>query len=98
MSGRNRIIDAEHIGGRTLRLTFSDGTVREVDLAGLLTGVLASLDDDKVFGSVTVDEVAGTVAWPNGIDLDPEVLHGDADPATGPSPTLIREYKLERSS
>jgi hypothetical protein len=22
------------------------------------------------------------VAWPNGVDLDPVVLHGDAEPAT----------------
>ncbi len=81
-----------------LRLTFSDSTVREVDLADLLTGVLASLDDDEVFGAATVDRVAGTIAWPNGIELDPDVLRGDAVPATGPAPTLLREYKLERSS
>jgi hypothetical protein len=29
------------------------------------------------FASVAVDPVAGTVAWPNGIDLDPDTLHGD---------------------
>ncbi len=98
MSARSRITDVEHITDRALRLTFSDGTVREIDLGDLLTGLLASLDDDEVFGSVTVDDVAGTIAWPNGIDLDPDVLRGVAVPATGPAPALLREYRLERST
>jgi hypothetical protein len=31
--------------------------------------------------TVSVDEEMGTVAWPNGADLDPLVLHGDFEPA-----------------
>jgi hypothetical protein len=30
---------------------------------------------------VRVDDELGTVAWPNGADLDPLVLHGDFEPA-----------------
>lgn len=45
----------------------------------------------------TIDPVAGTVSWPNGIDLDPDVLHGDRAAASGQEPlanpeNLIRSF------
>jgi hypothetical protein len=90
-----RITDAEYLGGLKLRLTFSDGLVRELDFADRLSeGVLAALNDPAVFSLATVDPVAGTVAWPNGIDLDPDVLHGDHAPAAGEAPVVLAEYQL----
>jgi hypothetical protein len=60
-----------------LRLTFADGVQRDVDLADELWGpVFEPLRDPDFFAQVTVDH--GTVVWPNGVDLDPVVLHGDA--------------------
>jgi hypothetical protein len=47
-----------------------------------------------VFSLVAVDPVAGTVVWPNGVDLDPDVLHGDQTPATGDAPVVLAEYQL----
>jgi hypothetical protein len=59
-----------------LRLTFDDGTTRDVDLADSLWGpVFEPLKDPAFFARVFVDH--GTVCWPNGVDLDPLVLHGD---------------------
>lgn len=90
-----RVVTAEHLGGLRLRLTFSDGLVRELDFAGALEGgVLESLNDPEVFSSVRVDRLAGTVSWPNGVDLDPDVLHGDHPPASGTGPTVVAEYRL----
>lgn len=90
-----RVVSVEHLGGFRLRVTFSDQLVRELDFEGVLTGgVFADLEDEEVFGQVGVDEVAGTVCWPNGVDLDPDVLHGDFEPATGAGPRLLREYHL----
>jgi len=40
------------------------------------------LKGPKYFAKVIVDH--GTVAWPNGLDLDPLVLHGDFEPAPRP--------------
>jgi hypothetical protein len=90
-----RITEVEPIGGYGVRLTFTDGMVRELDLEPLLTlGVLADLRAPELFARVHVDPVAGTIAWPNGVDLDPDVLHGDYEPAQGPGPRLLKEYRL----
>ena len=64
-----RVTEVEHLGARTLRVVFSDGLVRELDFAGALPGVLATLDEDITFAGATVDSTAGTVCWPNGHKL-----------------------------
>lgn len=92
-----QVTDVEHVGGRVLRETFSDDLVREPDFASSLVGVLATIDDDETFADARVDSVAGTVSWPNGIDLDPDVLHGDQQYASNVQPHLRREYRLQQS-
>ncbi len=47
-----------------------------------------------MFAQVSVDTVAGTIQWPNGVDLDPDVLHGDPAPATGDGPVVLKEFHL----
>jgi hypothetical protein len=70
-----------------LRLSFEDGSEGEVDVAAIVPfeGVFAPLRDPAVFAAVRVDAELGTVVWPNGADLDPEILHARAlglrDPA-----------------
>ena len=62
-----------------LRLLFTDGTAGDVDFsAEQWTGVLAPLNDADYFGQVTVDAEAGTLVWPNDIDLAPEPLYEQA--------------------
>jgi hypothetical protein len=64
-----------------LRLTFDDGLVRDIDLGDELWGpMFEPLRDPAFFAQAFVDH--GTVTWPNGVDLDPLVLHGDFQPAT----------------
>jgi hypothetical protein len=85
---RTTITQAEPLHGRWIRLTFADGAVHEIDLAGLLQagGVFASIrDDPQLFQAVTLNREFGTVEWPGGIDLDPDVLRGDQAPASGPA-------------
>ena len=68
-----------------LRIEAADGSVREVDLSDELWGpVFEPLRDPEVFRQVRVDEELGTVVWPNGADLDPDVLTGYAEPARSP--------------
>jgi len=89
-----RVVAVEPLDGLSLRVRFSDGIERDLDLAPMLTsGVLQALRDPEVFAAVSVDRVAGTLTWPNEIDLDPDVLHGDADPLDGRGPRVIAERR-----
>ena len=97
MTALARVTAVEHLGARLLRVTFSDGLVRELDFIDALPGVLATIDDDEVFAEVAVDSVAGTISWPNGIDLDPDVLHGDDASASAIQPSVTREYRLQQT-
>jgi len=90
-----RVNHVEHLGARTVKVTFDDGLVREFDFDGVLGGVLSAVDDET-FSRVSVDPVAGTICWPNGVDLDPDVLHGDQEAATADGPRVLREYHLTR--
>jgi Protein of unknown function (DUF2442) len=95
MSRLARIADVEPLGDYRLRLTFSDGLVRELDFAAVLVGeIFEPLQDPAYFARVQVDRVTGTIQWPNGTDLDPDVLHGDHPPASGHAAALLREYRL----
>jgi hypothetical protein len=78
-----RVTSVDVLGHYKLRLGFSDGSTRDVDLTGELHGpVFEPLADPDYFAQVQVDEQLGTVVWPNGADLDPLVLHGDFEPAS----------------
>lgn len=62
-------------------MAFDDGVLREVNLADELWGpMFEPLTDPVFFAQVAVEH--GTVVWPNGLDLDPVVLHGDFEPTT----------------
>ena len=69
----------EVVGDFRLRLTFEDGTVGDVDFATReWRGILEPLSDATYFARVRVDPEAGTIAWPNGVDLAPEPLYEEA--------------------
>jgi hypothetical protein len=86
-----RVTAVKPLGGYRLRVGFSDGSSREVDLESELWGpVFEPLRDPALFRQVAVDDELGTVVWPNGADLDPDVLHGDHAPAKdAPRATMV---------
>ena len=71
------IVDVKPLGEYRLYLRFEDGAEGIVDLAEHLAfrGVFEPLRDPAYFARVRVDSELGTIAWPNGADLDPYVLH-----------------------
>jgi hypothetical protein len=71
------------LAGFVVRLEFTDGTVREVDLEKYLRGpIFEPLRSDPArFREVRVEPGAGTISWPNGADIDPDVLFHDLPPA-----------------
>lgn len=79
------VTDVRIAAERTVELTFADGSTRVVDLEPYLWGPVFEgiAKDDSLFAQVMVDPELGTITWPNGITLDPDVLHGDYE-ATEP--------------
>jgi hypothetical protein len=68
---------------------FADGEVRDVDIAPLLgSAIFEALRDPSIFGQVSVDEYGETIVWPNGADLDPDVVYGTEASATRPAPRV----------
>jgi len=56
-----------------------------VDLSDALWGPMTEpLRDPEYFRLVRVDSELRTIVWPNGFDLDPDVLHGDYEPESAP--------------
>jgi Protein of unknown function (DUF2442) len=68
----------EVIEGHVVHLGFKDGSERTVDLEPYLRGPVFERvrTDPGFFASVRVDGDAGTIVWPNGADLAPDVLYG----------------------
>jgi hypothetical protein len=79
-----RIREVEVLGDFRLKLTLSDGSVVKRDVSRLLIGpIFDSLRKDvSLFARVRAE--GGTVVWPNGADLCPDVLiWGGAPPEEG---------------
>jgi hypothetical protein len=95
MGSLPRVVQVEHLGVLRLRLTFTDGIVKELDFEDVFSGsFFDQLREPAYCSQVAIDPITGTVTWPNGIDFDPDVLHGDHPPATGKGPRLISEHHL----
>jgi hypothetical protein len=83
-----RVKSVQVLGGFQVRLVFTDGSARTVDLAPYLKGPLFEpLKDPAKFREVRVDPELETLVWPNGADICPDVLfHGriPASPESAP--------------
>jgi hypothetical protein len=61
-----------------LELTFSDGKRGIVDLKSRIAGkggLYQALEDLEFFRKVSVNSDLGTVVWPNGVDICPDLLY-----------------------
>ena len=64
--------------GYRLELLFSDGLRGVVDLTSRVVGrggMFRPLEDPAFFRQVRVDAELGTIVWPNGVDICPDLLH-----------------------
>lgn len=81
-----KITAVQPLDGYWLRLTFSDGAIKDVDVSAVVLrgGVFAAVRDQReVFEQVRVNPDSRTIEWPGEVDLDPEVLYGRYEPASG---------------
>jgi len=65
-----------------VHVVFTDGSAREIDLDPYLRGPIFEpiRRNRKLFVSVYVDPDSETLTWPNGADIDPDVLYYDGNP------------------
>jgi hypothetical protein len=76
------------LDGYTVRVCFSDGLVKEIDLAPYLRGpIFAAVREPALFRQVQIAD--GAISWPNGADIDTQVLRYGLTPAS---------WEQERSS
>jgi hypothetical protein len=78
-----RIRSARPLDGMRVELCLTDGSTRTVDLTRYLRGPVFERirHDPEVFRALRVDPKLGTIVWPNGADIDPDVLVLGLDPA-----------------
>ena len=76
-----RIQCVEPREGFMVNIHFTDGSQREMNLEPYLHGPIFEplRNDAALFRSMRVEE--GTITWPNGADIDPDVLYYGLIPA-----------------
>ena len=81
------IVEAVPLEDYRLQLRFEDDTFGVVDVSKCVsfTGVFAPLRDPAHFATAQVNAELGTVCWPCGADLDPDVLYALVTGAPAPS-------------
>ena len=75
------VTDVIPIENRTLQLTFADGLQAVINMDEIIqsyTGVFTKLQEDDYFRQVRVSSDLGTIVWPNGADVCPDVLYSFA--------------------
>ena len=74
------VVEARPLGGYRVHLRFEDGVEADLDLGEVIRfeGVFAPLRDPARFAELRVHPELGTIYWPGGADLDPDVLYARA--------------------
>jgi Protein of unknown function (DUF2442) len=71
------IEEVEILDGYNLKLRFADGIEGVLDISKIVDfkGVFKPLRDIDYFRKVALYQEGGTIFWPNGADIDPDVLY-----------------------
>ena len=69
-----QVVSAKQVRGFIIATRFDDGSEKYVDISQWFKGpVFKPLKDSQFFKKFFVE--AGTLAWPNGVDIAPEALY-----------------------
>lgn len=75
-----KIVEAQYLHDRVLRLQFADGSIEDFDFEPMMHGKMSSaLRDLDFFKQVRIE--AGGLEWPNGYDICPTLLRYHLEPA-----------------
>jgi len=85
-----RVQNAAVVEGHTVHIEFEDGSTKQVDLTPLMHGPIFDelLNNPELFQQIVIR--GGTLSWPNGADIDPDVLYYDLTPASMGEAALSR--------
>jgi hypothetical protein len=87
------VIKVRYLKGYKLRLMFSTGVVKDVDLEAELYGeVFEPLKDKALFKQVKVNRETNTIQWPTGADFAPEYLDEIGEVVSSATAALVSSY------
>jgi hypothetical protein len=71
------VVEVRPLEGYTVYLAFEDGVSGTLDLGSIIRfdGIFEPLRELANFAKVAVNPELGTICWPSGADLDPDVLY-----------------------
>jgi hypothetical protein len=70
------LISAHHVYGTLIYVKFNNNDEGIIDLRPILIGnIFDEIYNNKIFEKFIVNSESGTIEWPNGADIAPEVLH-----------------------
>lgn len=71
-----KIDSIRYKNGYTYQITFSDNTKGDVNFTEFLWGeAFQELKDKNFFKQAAIDRTSGTIVWPNGIDIAPDIIY-----------------------
>ena len=86
------IIGVSALSDYRLFLRFEDGTEGIINLRDFVEfdEIFEPLEDPSYFSKVEINSEWGTVFWPNGADLDPDVLYSQLSGKPVPNFEIIK--------
>jgi len=87
---RVRVCSVTPLAGCKALVAFDNNTQREIDLKPYLHGPVFEpiRNEPAVFRSMKIE--GGTIGWPNGADIDPDVLYYGLTPASMEESEAVR--------
>ena len=75
----HEVVTVRPLADHRLWLQFEDGSQGEIDVAKLVSfhGVFEPLKAEDFFRTARVNSELGVIEWPNGADLDSDVLYSN---------------------
>ena len=79
-----QVTGAHYLSGFIVSTRFADGTEKHIDISQWFKGpVFEPLKNRKLFTKFFIE--AGTLSWPNGVDIAPEALYAARDASVAKS-------------
>ena len=92
------VIAVRYLDDYRVELKFADNVTGVIDFSSWIVGqggVFAPLEDKEYFAKVSVNSEIGTIVWPNGGDVDPEVLYSRVTGKSIPGRSRRRAVRIK---